>query len=62
MSVCGTDAMVLREKNLSTRRRPCRTVSTALSTTDPTWTALGLNPGPRGERAMTKRTETWHKA
>jgi len=58
MSVCGTDAMVLREKNLSTRRKSCKTVSTALSTTDPTWTALGLNPGPRGERSTTKRPET----
>jgi hypothetical protein len=29
--------------------------SATLSTTNPTWTDLGANPGPRGERPATNR-------
>jgi hypothetical protein len=43
--------MKLTGKNRSTRGKPCP--SATLSTTNPTWTDLGSNPGLRGERPAT---------
>jgi hypothetical protein len=40
-------------KNGSTQIKPCP--ATTLSTTNPTWTSLGSNPEPLGERAATNR-------
>jgi hypothetical protein len=31
-----------------------------LSTTNPTWTDPGSNPGPRSERPATNRLKPWH--
>ena len=45
--------MILRDENRSTRRKICP--SATLSTTNPTWTGLGVNPGLRGERPTTNR-------
>jgi hypothetical protein len=43
--------MKLTGENRSTGRKTCP--SATLSTTNPTWTDLGLNPGLRGERPAT---------
>jgi hypothetical protein len=40
-------------ENRSTRRKTCP--SATLSTTNPTWTGPGSNPGLRGERTATNR-------
>jgi hypothetical protein len=45
--------MKLTGENRSTRGKSCR--SATLSTTNPTWTDPGLNPGLRGERPATNR-------
>jgi hypothetical protein len=45
--------MKLAGENRSTRRKTCP--SATLSTTHPTWTAQGSNPGVRGERPATNR-------
>jgi hypothetical protein len=45
--------MKLREENRSTLRKTCS--SATLSTTNPTWTYPGSNPGLRGERLATNR-------
>jgi hypothetical protein len=45
--------MKLTEENLSTRGKTCP--SATLSTTNPTWTDAGSNPGLRGERPKTNR-------
>lgn len=44
--------MILTGMYTSTNKETC---PTALSTTDPTWAALGLNLGLRGERPRTDR-------
>jgi hypothetical protein len=43
--------MKLTGENRSTQRKTCP--STTLSTTNPTWTDPGSNPGLRGERPAT---------
>jgi hypothetical protein len=45
--------MKLTGENRSTRRETCH--STTLSTTNPTWTDPGSNPGLRCERPATNR-------
>jgi hypothetical protein len=45
--------MKLTEQNRSTRGKSCHNAT--LSTTNPTWTDLGSNPGLRGERPATSR-------
>jgi hypothetical protein len=45
--------MKLTGENRSTRRKTCP--SATLSTTNPTWTDPGSNPGLRGERLATNR-------
>ena len=45
--------MKLTGENRSTRGKTCP--SATLSTTNPTWTRPGLNPGLRGERPATNR-------
>jgi hypothetical protein len=45
--------MKLTGKTRSTREKTCP--STTLSTTNPTWTDPGLDPGLRGERPATNR-------
>jgi hypothetical protein len=45
--------MKLTGENRSTRGQTCS--SATLSTTNPTWTNPGLNPGLRGERPETNR-------
>jgi hypothetical protein len=45
--------MVLTEENRRTRRKTCLTAT--LSTTNPTWTDLGANPGLHGGRPPTNR-------
>jgi hypothetical protein len=45
--------MKLRGENRSTRGKSCP--SATLSTTNPTWTDPGPNPGLRGERPATNR-------
>jgi hypothetical protein len=45
--------MKLTRKNRSTREKICP--SATLSTTNPTWTGPGLNPGLRGGRPATNR-------
>jgi hypothetical protein len=45
--------MKLTGENRSTWGKACP--SATLSTTNPTWTDLGLNPGLRGERLATNR-------
>jgi hypothetical protein len=45
--------MKLTGENRSTRGETCP--STTLSTTNPTWTDPGSNPGLRGERSATNR-------
>jgi hypothetical protein len=45
--------MKLTGENQSTRRKTCP--SATLSTTNPTWTDPGSNPGLRGERPATNR-------
>ena len=44
---------ILMEENRSTGRKTCP--HAPLSTANPTWTDLGLNPGVRGERPATSR-------
>jgi len=46
----GIDRMI-QEKNTSAWRKTCS--SAILSTTQPTWSALGLIPGLYGERLVT---------
>jgi hypothetical protein len=48
-----TGGMKLTGENRSTRGKICH--SATLSTTNPTWIDLGLNPGLRGERPATNR-------
>jgi hypothetical protein len=45
--------MQLTGENRSTRRETC--LSATFSTTNPTWTDPGSNPGLRGERPATNR-------
>jgi hypothetical protein len=45
--------MKLTGENRSTRRETCP--SATLSTTNPTWTDSGSNPGLRGEKPATNR-------
>jgi hypothetical protein len=45
--------MILTGKTRRTQRKTCR--SAILSTTNPTWTDLGANPGLRGDRPATNR-------
>jgi hypothetical protein len=45
--------MKLTGENRSTRRKTCP--SATLSTTNPTWTDPGSNPGLSGERPVTNR-------
>jgi hypothetical protein len=45
--------MILTEENRSTRGKTCS--SATLSTTNPTWTDPGSNPGLRGERPAANR-------
>jgi hypothetical protein len=45
--------MKLTGENRSTRGKTCP--SATLSSTNPTWTDPGSNPGPRGERPATNR-------
>jgi hypothetical protein len=45
--------MKLTGGNRSTRGKTCP--SATLSTTNPTWTDLGLNPGLRSDRPVTNR-------
>jgi hypothetical protein len=45
--------MKLTGENRSTQRKTCPSVN--LSTTNPTWTDPGSNPGFRGEGPTTKR-------
>jgi hypothetical protein len=51
--VCSNGGMVLTRENRSTWRKTC--LSATLSTTNRTWTGLGLNPGLRSERPATGR-------
>jgi hypothetical protein len=48
MSMENHGGMILTEKNGTTRRKPSH--SATVSTTNPTWTDQGTNPGLRGER------------
>jgi hypothetical protein len=52
MTVCH-GGMILSGGNRRTRRK--NYPSATLSTTNPTWTDLGANPGLRGERPVTSR-------
>jgi hypothetical protein len=45
--------MILTGENRSTGRKTCAIAT--LSTTNPTWTDMGSNPGLRGERLPTDR-------
>jgi hypothetical protein len=45
--------MILIDENKRTRRIACPSAN--LSTTNPTWTDPGANPGFRGERPATER-------
>jgi hypothetical protein len=49
MKSCGR--MILTEKNLKTRRKICPIAT--LSTTNPTWTDLGVKLGLQAERPVT---------
>jgi hypothetical protein len=51
MSLESDGGMILTGENRRTRRKTCP--SATLSTTNPTWTDLGANPGLRGEGPVT---------
>ena len=50
---CSNAGMILKGENRSTGTKTCP--NTTLSTTNLTWTDVGLNPGLRGERPGTDR-------
>jgi hypothetical protein len=53
MSMKNDGGIIMTGENRRTQRKTCR--SAILSTTNPTWTEPGANPGIRGERPATNR-------
>jgi hypothetical protein len=53
LQMIKSGGIILTGENSRTRRKPCRNAT--LSTTSPTWIALGANPSLCGEKPVTNR-------